>query len=138
MDEAERENLLEKISSRSATVGHQLPERVTVQGAEMNLKEFVFQTESLDRLPPGERERIESVRQQIHEERQACKRRLETEESLTREEGEELARKIIGLDRALNALRNLNRQGEFAEEARRQEIEDADRWISFVDRLTGG
>ncbi|MFQ3293299.1 MAG: hypothetical protein ACI9PP_001319 [Halobacteriales archaeon] len=138
MDEAEREELLETISSRSATVGHQLPECVTVQGTEMNLKEFVFETESLDRLPPGERERIESVRQQIHEERQACKQRLETDESLTGAEGEELARKIIGLDRALNALRNLHRQGEFAEEARRQKIADADRWISFVDRLTGG
>jgi hypothetical protein len=138
MDEAEREELLETISSRSATVGHQLPECVTVQGTEMNLKEFVFETESLDRLPPGERERIESVRQQIHEERQACKQRLETDESLTGAEGEELARKIIGLDRALNALRNLHRQGKFAEEARRQKIADADRWISFVDRLTGG
>jgi len=138
MDEADREELLEKISSKSATVGHRLPERVTVQGTEMNLKEFVFETESLDRLPPGERERIESVRQQIHEERDACKRRLETDESLTREEGEALARKIIGLDRALNALRNLHRQGDFAKEARRAEVEDADRWISFVDRLTGG
>lgn len=138
MDEADREELLEKISSKSATVGHRLPERVTVQGTEMNLKEFVFETESLDTLPPGERERIESVRRQIHEERDACKRRLETDESLTREEGDELVRKIIGLDRALNALRNLNRQGEFAKEARRAEIDDAERWVSFIDRLTGG
>lgn len=138
MDEADREELLEKISSKSATVGHRLPECVTVQGTQMNLKEFVFETESLDHLPPGERERIESVRQQIHEERDACERRLETDDSLTLEEGEELARKIIGLDRALNALRNLHRQGDFAKEARRAEIEDADRWISFVDRLTSG
>ena len=138
MDEAEREELLEKISSKSATVGHRLPERITVQGTEMNLKEFVFETESLDHLPPGERERIESVRQQLHEERDACKRRLETDESLTREEGEELAGKIIGLDRALNALRNLHRQGEFAKTARRAEVEDAERWVSFIDRLTGG
>jgi len=138
MDEADREELLEKISSKSATVGHRLPERVTVQGTEMNLKEFVFETESLDTLPPGERERIESVRRQIHEERDACKRRLETDESLTREEGDELVRKIIGLDRALNALRNLHRQGDFAKEARRAEIDDAERWVSFIDRLTGG
>jgi hypothetical protein len=137
MDEADRERLLAKISSRSATIGHQLPERVTVQGTEMNLREFVYETESLEHLPPGERERIESVRQQLHEERNACKRRLETDETLSREEGEALAQKIIGLDRALNALRNLHRQGEFAKEARRQELEDADRWISFVDRLLG-
>ena len=138
MDEAYREELLERISSKGATVGHRLPERITVQGTEMNLKEFVFETESLDHLPPGERERIESVRRQLNEERDACARQLETDEALTREEGEELARKVIGLDRALNALRNLNRQGDFAKEAQRQKIEDADRWISFVDRLTGG
>ena len=134
----EREILLERISKESATVGASIPDRIEIQGEESDLQEFVFEIKRRDTVPPGERERVETAKKNLRRERLARKQRIEDEETeVSFEEGEELARSIIGIDRALNALESLGSPTDLEGEQKRQEAMDQKRWVSFLKKALG-
>ncbi len=137
MEEAERERLLRQARQKGATVGHRTPEQITVQGTEMNLREFVFETRRQGAVPPSERERVSRVKSKLKRERDELERRLEEDQSLTRAEGDELVDKIIGINRALNALKNLSRGDDYSRVAHERHIDSSKQWISFVDQILG-
>ncbi|WP_255197089.1 DUF5788 family protein [Halorarius litoreus] len=134
----EREILLERISKESATVGASIPDRIAIQGEEIDLQEFVFEIKRRDTVPPGERDRVEIAKKNLRRERLARKQRIEDEDlDIEFEEGEELARAIIGIDRALNALEGLDSRTDLETEQRRQEAMDQKRWVSFLKKALG-
>ena len=133
LPEERREELLERIQRGGATIGQTIPESVEILGTEMNLNEFVWETKKQGVVPPEERERVRKVRSNLKCEREQRKDRLEAE-SLTRREGEELAEAIIGLDRALAALKSLH-EPDYGDASRKQEIEDDRRWVNFLDNI---
>jgi hypothetical protein len=137
MDEDERQRLLKEVRQKGATIGHQTPEQITVQGREMNLREFVFETRRQGAVPQGERERAEQVKRLLKRERQELARRLEEDTDLSVEEGEELVDKIIGIDRALNALKHLSQASDYSAKVRQRNIESSKQWVSFVDQILG-
>ena len=138
MKEYEREILLERISKESATVGAAIPDRIEIQGSEIDLREFVFEIKRRDTVPPGERERVETAKKNLRRERLQRKQRIEDEEvDVSFEEGEELARAIIGIDRALNALEGLDSPTDLETEQQRQEAMDQKRWVSFLKKALG-
>lgn len=128
-----RDELLERVQRKSATVGQRLPESVEIQGTEMNLKEFVWETKQQGNVPPELRDRVRKVRAKLNAERTDRKQRLESAE-LTEAEAEELAQSIVGIDRAISALQNLH-EPDLADSARQQEIESNRRWVSFLDNI---
>jgi len=133
MNDAEREQLLKRVNRQSATVGASIPETITVDGEEIQLKEFLVETRKIETLPPETSELISRARQRFAAERENRVDRLKTDQ-LTSEEAEKLADEIVGIDRARNALKTI-RHPDFGEEARTNNIEDHKRWLSFVDSI---
>ncbi|RNJ27028.1 DUF5788 family protein [Halosegnis longus] len=138
MQEYEREILLERIGRESATVGASIPDRIEVQGEEVDLQEFVFEIKRRDTIPDGERERVERAKKNLRRERLQRKQRIEgeTDEDLTFTDGEQLAEDIIGIDRALAALESL-RPTDIEGERERQETADTKRWLNFLKQALG-
>ena len=131
----ERTQLLDRIDRESATVGVQIPERIRVDGDPVHLREFVLEIGRRETIPPGQRERVERAKRNLRRERLRRIDRLETE-PMTREEGEELVESVIGIDRALTALEQLDPpdlEGEIA----RKEAADQKRWMSFLEQALG-
>jgi hypothetical protein len=135
VQEYERKQLLERIGRESATLGVDIPERIDVQGEEVELQSFVFEFKQLDSVPPGERDRVEQAKRNLRRERLERKERIE-EGEISFETGEKLADAIIGIDRALEALENLN-AGSVEAEAKRQEAADTKRWMDFLKQALG-
>jgi len=133
--EYERKQLLERVERESATVGAEIPERITVQGEVLELQEFVFEIKRRDTIPAGERERVEQAKRNLRRERLQRKQRIETG-AISYEDGQELVESIVGIDRALNALEQLGPTDlETMEE--RQEAADRKRWMSFLKQALG-
>ncbi len=109
MQEYERKQLLERVEREGATVGADIPETITVQGEEIDLRTFVFEIKRRETIPAGERDRVEQAKRNLRRERLERLERIE-EGDISREVGDELAQSIIGIDRALNASRAWGRR----------------------------
>nr|WP_256486903.1 MULTISPECIES: DUF5788 family protein [unclassified Haladaptatus] len=133
--EYERKGLLERVERESATLGASIPESISVQGEEIDLREFVFEIKRRETIPEGERDRVERAKRNLRRERLQRKERLE-EADITKEEGEQLVESIIGIDRALNALENLGPTNLEAEGSAK-EAADQKRWMSFLQQALG-
>jgi hypothetical protein len=142
MKEFERKQLLERIEREGATVGASIPETIDVQGEKVDLRDFVFEIKRHETTPPGERDKVERAKRNLRRERLERKQRIESEEddedseNLTFEEGEQLVESIIGIDRALSSLENLdssNIEGEIAA----KEAADTKRWMNFLNQVLG-
>jgi hypothetical protein len=131
----ERKQLLERIDREGATVGRDIPEQIEIQGEELDLQDFVFEIRKRDMIPPGERERVDRAKKNLRRERLERRQRLE-EAAISRAEGEELARSIIGIDRALNALEQLGRV-DLEGELETKETADRKRWMRFLRKALG-
>lgn len=133
--EYERAQLIERVDRESATVGASIPDRIDVGEKELALDEFVFEMRKRERIPPGERDRVEDAKRSL---RRARRERRETieEGAIDFETGEDLAREIIGIDRALNALDDLS-EADLEAEAQASEAADQKRWMRFLKKALG-
>jgi hypothetical protein len=131
----ERKQLLERVEREGATVGADIPDRIDVQGETVELREFVFEIKRRETVPAGERERVDRAKANLRRERLQRKQRLE-DADISREEGEEIVRAIVGIDRALNALEGLGPTNIEAE-MEAQERADKKRWMKFLKQALG-
>jgi hypothetical protein len=137
MREYERKQLLERVEREGSTLGADIPEEIEVQGETVELHQFVFEIKRRDKVPPGEREKVEEAKKNLRRERLQRKQRLEDEETdLTFEEGEQLVQSIIGIDRALEALQSLGPTS-IEQEAKAKEAADKKRWMEFLKQALG-
>lgn len=134
MDDDERDALIKRVSRQSATVGASLPEQITVDGTELELKEFIVETRKLERLPPETESTLDAAKRTLRAERDRRFERLETAE-LDSESGQTVADEIIGIDRALHALETIRRP-DYGDEARAASLNDHRRWLDFVETLS--
>ncbi|ESP89886.1 DUF5788 family protein [Candidatus Halobonum tyrrellensis] len=135
MREYQRKQLLERVNKEGATIGADIPDRITVQGEEIDLREFVFEIKRRDTVPEGERDRVERAKRNLRRERRERLERIE-ENEVAFAEGERLADSIIGIDRALDALEQLG-SASVEDEATRQEAMDQKRWMNFLKKALG-
>jgi predicted Zn-dependent peptidase len=133
--EYQRKQLLERVGRESATVGADIPDEIEIQGERIDLRSFVFEIKRRDTIPEGERERVERAKRNLRRERIERLERIE-ENRVSFEEGEKLARNIIGIDRALDALEQL-RPADLEREAKLQEAQDQKRWMNFLKQALG-
>ncbi|MEF8800746.1 MAG: DUF5788 family protein [Halolamina sp.] len=136
MKEYERKQLLERVEREAATVGAEIPDEIDVQGETIDLRTFVFEIKRRDTIPEGERERVDEAKKNLRRERLQRYQRIENESELSFEAGEELVRSIIGIDRALNALEQLQ-PVDLETEAQRQQAVDQKRWMNFLKQALG-
>ncbi|MFB6254124.1 MAG: DUF5788 family protein [Halobacteriaceae archaeon] len=135
MKEYQRKQLLERIEREGATVGNSIPETISLDGEPFNLHSFIFDIRSMDTIPSEERERIDRIKKLLRRERLQRKQQL-ANRSMTYTEGEELAQSIIGIDRALTVLENLQ-STDIEAEIDAQEKADAKRWFNFLRKALG-
>lgn len=135
MKEYQRKQLLERINREGATVGASIPEEIDVQGEQLALQEFVFEIKRRDTIPPGERDRVDRAKKNLRRERLQRVQQIEDGE-ISYEDGERLAESVVGIDRALNALEQLE-PTDLEAEARRQEAADRKRWMKFLQQALG-
>jgi hypothetical protein len=133
--EYQQKQLLERVNRDGATVGADIPDRITVQGEEVNLREFVFEIKRRDTIPEGERNRVERAKKNLRRERLQRVQRIERNE-VSYDEGVALVESIVGIDRALNALEQL-RPADLEGEAEAQRAADQKRWMKFLRQALG-
>ena len=131
--EAEREALLDRVNSPSATVGATVPDEIDVDGTTLDLSAVIVETRKVDAVPPALDRKVTAVRESLRAERDRRVDRLETD-ALDRETAESLADEVVGIDRALNALEGIRRPG-FADEHHADTLESHERWLAFVDQV---
>ncbi|WP_128904531.1 DUF5788 family protein [Halorubrum amylolyticum] len=143
MDESEREAVLDRVTSRSATVGASVPDTVTIDGAAVDLSEFIVETRAIETVPPEVDRKVSSVKATLRAERERRIDRLRgdprdaddgSDAPIDRGTAEALADEIVGIDRAMNALETI-RHPDFADEHRAATLEGHERWLSFVDAV---
>ncbi|MHB9288285.1 DUF5788 family protein [Halobacteriales archaeon Cl-PHB] len=135
MQEFERKQLLERIDREAATVGAAIPDQIEVQGEELALQSFVFEARKRDVVPETERDRVERAKRNLRRERLQRRQQIE-EADISREEGEQLADSIVGIDRALNALEQLGTV-DLEAEVQATEAADQKRWSKFLKKALG-
>jgi len=133
MDEYERKRLLDRARRNSGTIGTDLPETVTVQGTEIDLREFVFECKRVEGLSEDQRDRVDEVKRQLKRERLARIQRID-DGDVSAQEGEALVEAIRGFDRALTALDGLDTPS-YSETLRQKRKQDARRLLSLVEQL---
>jgi hypothetical protein len=134
VDEERREELLDRISKRGSTIGAQIPEEVTIDDQTIALRSFVWETKKQGVVPPEKRESVQQVRAKLKRERDRLKDRLRND-PLSPDEAEELTETIVGIDRAISALKSL-REPDLQEHAHEEYVESNRRWVNFIDQLT--
>jgi len=133
MNADERQELLDRVNRQSATIGASTPETIEIHGEELDLQEFLIETRKIETLPPETSELVSQARQTLATERKARVDQLE-HSAIDREEAEQLADEIVGIDRARNALKTI-RHPDFGDQAATANIDDHKRWLSFVDSI---
>jgi len=133
VSEQRRSELLDRISKRGATIGEQIPEEVTIDDQTIALRSFVWETKKQGVVPPEKRESVQEVRATLNRERDRLKNRLRTA-AVSPDEAEELADTIVGLDRAISALKSL-REPDLKQHAHEEYVESNRRWVNFIDQL---
>ena len=133
VSEKRRSELLDRISKRGATIGEKIPEEVTIDGQTIPLRSFVWETKKQGVVPPEKRESVREVRSTLNQERTRLKERLRNED-LSPQAAEELADTIVGIDRAISALKNL-REPDLQQHTHQEYVESNRRWMNFIDQL---
>ncbi|QSG08023.1 DUF5788 family protein [Halapricum desulfuricans] len=133
VSEERRSELLDRISKRGATIGEQIPDEVTIDGQTIALRSFVWETKKQGVVPPEKREAVQDVRATLNRERDRLKDRLRTAD-VSPDEAEELADTIVGLDRAISALKSL-REPDLQQHTHEEYVESNRRWVNFIDQL---
>jgi|AntRauMinimDraft_4_1070384.scaffolds.fasta_scaffold02934_4 hypothetical protein len=149
MNESLREELLDRVNSRTATIGASVPDTVSIDGTAVDLSEFIVETRAIETVPPEIDRKVSSVKAVLRAERERRMDRLKGTEGvdagaddaandadaqLDRETAEALADEIVGIDRALNALDTI-RHPDFADEHQSAALDGHERWLSFVDAV---
>lgn len=135
MKEFQRKQLLERVNREGATIGASIPDEIEVQEEILDLQEFVFEIKRRDTIPSGERDRVDQAKRNLRRERIERLEKIE-ENEVSYKEGEQLVESIIGIDRALNALEQLE-PVDLEQEAKVQEAADKKRWMSFLNKALG-
>lgn len=135
MNQQKRQELLSRAQRSSRTVGKEIPDELTVQGATLNLNELIFECKRLDTVPEQRQDEIEELIRDLQRERLQRKHQIENGD-ITIEEGKELVRSIQGIERAINALESITSPA-IGEQLRQKQLDDARDLLSLIERANG-
>lgn len=135
MRDYDRTVLLERIEREGATVGARMPEAIEVDGTRQPVRSEVLELTAAGDLSDDEADRARELAIALRQARKGRLSRLRSAD-LDRTTGEALAEEIAGIDRALNALTQLDAPG-VAEQAEQRARADQARWMSFLREALG-
>lgn len=135
MREYDRTVLLERIEREGATIGASMPQTVTVDGEEYTVREDVLDLVATDSLSADQRDRVGELARALRRARRE-RRDLLASADFDFETGEAIVEEIAGIDRALNALEQLDAPG-VGEQAQQRDRADRERWMQFLREALG-
>lgn len=135
MREYDRAVLLERVEREGATIGATIPSSLEVDGESVAVRATVLDLVGAEALSAADRERAGALARHLRRARRERHDRLRAGEC-DRETGEDLVAEIAGIDRAMNALAQLDAPG-VAEQARHRERVDRERWLAFLREALG-
>lgn len=135
MRDYEREALRERVQREGSTVGASIPEVVEVDGEEIHLRRRVMELTATSDPAEDRRAEVDRLRRGLRGLRRELVADIDRP-GLTGAEGDEIVERVAGIDRALNALAQLDAPG-VAEQARRQARLDERRWMEFLREALG-
>jgi len=134
IDDSDRRDLLSRVERSSRTIGGSIPDELAVQGETLPLNEVVFRYKRLETVSEAQRERLEALKRDLKRERLERKQRIE-DGAISLAEGERLVESVHGIDRAVNALENLDGP-DIGEQLADKEREDARELLALIDQAT--
>ena len=138
LTQEERHRLLKRLHSALSWVGVRIPEKATIGGEVLDLKDLVDRYVFDDFIDDEERRQVRSLIGLIDAEADFLEDVL-AERELTREEAEAIMRHTIGLLRAIDELEHLEDEDEEGWDDGRngnsEKVEDAQRWQEFTKRV---
>lgn len=134
MEKHQRDKLLAKIEREGATVGHSIPEVISIDGEELELSKLVFNIQDTRDIPEDSFESLKSLKQVLRQERNS---RVDTIEAgdISYSKGEQLVEEIIGIDRALHLLENLGGDTSIEKQSEVNELKRTKKWREFVQKI---
>lgn len=131
----QRKQLLERIEREGATVGARIPDEIEIQGETINLQQFVFEIKRRETVPASDRDRVEQAKRNLRRERRQRVEVIENNE-ISYETGQDHVNAVVGIDRALNALEQLE-PVDLEAETKRKQAADKKRWTKFLKKALG-
>ena len=125
------------MARESATVGAIIPERTTLDGEEIRLRDRVLSLATAAELSASEQEEITVLSKALRSKRNEIETTI-AEESIDRGDADALAEHAIGISRALSVLGKAGTDEDIEDAMNTQKVADTQRWISFVKEAKGG
>lgn len=132
----ERQSLLDRVDREGATVGTQIPETLELEDGRVALRERILSLQRAGSLDPDQEADRHELVVALRRGRSERYSRLESDPDLDRETGETLVAEIIGIDRALAALRDLEESDNIEALIQRKQVENTQRWRHFIDQAS--
>jgi hypothetical protein len=98
MDDEQRERLLERVNSTTATVGASIPDEIQLGEETADLSAFIIETRKVPGVPPEAEETLAAAKRTLRVERRERRQRLQSE-PLEFHAAETIADEIVGIDR---------------------------------------
>jgi hypothetical protein len=132
----ERAKMISRIHSLVYWVGMLIPERLLLEGSEIDLREVVYNLTSKEKLTVEDVQETNDLIAQLKER----ERELETQlsrDQMSRDTAKGILEEICGLLRAIDELRSVENpeRAEFKKEDLMSKVEDAKRWQKFVESI---
>lgn len=136
LSKVERENYLIKLQKEFAFTGVTIPDRISVDGREIRLKDYVFEIfKKKGHLSPEEQLEVDQTAALLQKKRREITKRIASTELTTRE-ADELFKTAAGIDRAVDTLYRAHEPRSSAqEEARKAKVQDGRRWLNLVRKV---
>ena len=136
LSQEERRRILTRLHSALAWVGVRIPERATLGGKRVELRDIVDKIVFDDFLDEQERQEVAWLIDKLEERADFLEERLE-ESEMTREQAERLLACTIGILRALDELKHLDDEEQWEDQRRAvmEEVDDVKRWGEFAKRV---
>lgn len=132
----ERETLLSRVHSLVYWVGMLIPEHEVLGGAEIDLREVVYNLTSKDELTDEDAAQVQELIRLIKDKERVLEKRL-AKDPMTLDTAKAMVEETCGLLRAIDELRSVEsvEKAEFRKADVISRMEDAKRWQKFVESL---
>ncbi len=135
ISQKKRDDYLDRLKRPSCLIGVEIPETFNVQGKEIPLLEVVCDLTLAEKQDEASMKRAGKLIRLLKEEVKEREKRLMFDD-VDEEEAEKIYQETLHLKRALKDLRSVgHRQGYDPDALEKEDVEDARRWVKFLDSL---
>jgi hypothetical protein len=138
ISQEDRNHLLNGLHRYLVWVGEVIPEKITIDDHEIQLRDLIWKLINEKRLIPNEKKGIRGLIHSLEQKEKLDEEQIENAK-LTRAQAEQIHDEAAGLLRAIMDLQDLEegkiKKVDFDEVSTRDRVQDARRWVNFVKQM---